>query len=86
MRLNKPRKKLLADFFQKFALAIATATAVRLLFDTSETYRWVFLLAAVVVIVMLAIALILSEDDNLEKMHTEVKKGVFHIQNANVTA
>lgn len=85
MKLNKEQKKHLADFFQKFALAIATATAVRLLFDVSATPEWIYLLAAVVIVVMLALSMILLK--NAEKndvMHTEVKKGVFHIDNAEI--
>lgn len=88
MRLDKAQKKLLADFFEKFALAIATATAVRLLFDDGATSELIYLLAAVVIIIMVALAMgIVHGTENKPKddvMHTEVKKGVFHIENAEV--
>ena len=83
--LNREQKKVLADFFEKFALAIATATAVRLLFDVSDTPEWIYALAAVVIMLMVLVAMILLKDaDTEDVMRTEVRKGVFHIGSAEV--
>ena len=85
MKLNNSQKKSIADFFQKFAIAIATATAVRLFFDDNESLKIVYLLAAIVVVIMLAISTILLKNVDIpDQMHTEVKKGIFHIHNAEV--
>lgn len=84
MKLNKEQKKQLADFFNKFALAIATATAVRLLFDVSATPEIIYVLAAVVIIVMLILSMLLLKDADSPSTPTEVRKGVFHIHNAEI--
>lgn len=85
--LDKAQNKLLADFCEKFALAIATAIAAKIFFAeeglTAMTYCAI---AAAVTLLLLSILLAYGTENKPkdEVMRTEVKKGIFHVENAEI--
>lgn len=86
MSLDSAQRKLIADFLSKFALALATAIAAKLFFN-EEPLEESVAIAAIVMVIMFMLALIITRGtDNKPSTptHTEVKKGIFHIQNAEI--
>lgn len=84
MRLDNAQRKAFADWLLKFALFWLTSLPVSLMLNANELPWYVMTAVAVFGLMILAIGLVLSKKDKEDVMHTEVKKGVFHIGNAEI--
>lgn len=85
--LDKAQNKLLADFCEKFALAIATAISAKVFFAEEGLTAMTCSAIAVAVVLLLLSLLLAHGTDNKPRedvMHTEVKKGIFHVANAEI--
>lgn len=84
--LDKAQRKLLAGYMEKFAVALATAISAKVFFS-EEGMTMLTLYAAAFMVIILVLGLILvhgTEEKPNDTMRTEVKKGIFHVNNAEI--
>lgn len=84
MRLDSAQRKAFADWLMKFALFWLTSLPVSLVLNANDLPWFVMAAVAVFGLLILVIGLVLSKKDKEDVMHTEVKKGVFHIGSAEI--
>ena len=84
IRLDSTQRKAFADWLLKFALFWLTSLPVSLVLNANHLPWYVMVSVSVFGLMILAFGLALSKKDKEDVMHTEVKKGVFHIDNAEI--
>lgn len=87
MKPDIAQRKYLADFLGKFALALATAIAAKIFFSDEPGFTLTMLFAAIVMLLSFVLGYIIAhstENKQPTQMHSDIKKGIFHIQNAEV--
>lgn len=84
MKLDSAQRKAFADWLLKFALFWLTSLPVSLVLNANELPWYIMTAVAVFGLLILVIGLVLSKKDKEDVMHTEVKKGVFHVSNAEI--
>lgn len=84
MRFDSSQRKAFADWILKFALYWLTSLPVSLMLGNNDIPWYVAFAVGVIGIFLLFLGIILSKKDPEEQIHTEIKKGIFHVGNAEI--
>lgn len=84
MRFDSSQRKAFADWLLKFALYWLTSLPVSLMLGSNNIPWYVAFAVGIIGIFLLIIGIILSKKDPNDQMNTEIKKGIFHVTNAEI--
>lgn len=84
---DRAQRKIAAGFFEKFAVALATAVSAKVFFAEEGLTVMTYCAVAVMIVSFIMSMLLAHGTDEKPKedvMRTEVKKGVFHVEKAEI--
>lgn len=86
MELNKKQREILTKWLSGISSYVLTAMPVGLFLSDGSMPIVVYVILAVIGLLLLVTSLFLNRKDEVhDQIHTEVRKGIFHINNAEVT-
>lgn len=86
MELNKKQREILTKWLSGISSYVLTAMPVGLFLSDGSMPIVVYAILAVIGLLLLVTPLFLNRKDEVhDQIHTEVRKGIFHINNAEVT-
>lgn len=85
MQLNKQQRGVLTKWLSDISTYVFTAMPVGLFLSGGNMPYLVYILLAIIGLLLLGTAMFINrKTDKDEVMRTEVKKGIFHVENAEI--